>query len=98
MAGAKALIASDLGGMAELVQHERTGLRFPPRDAAALAAAIRRLVSDPALAVRLGTAARQVAEGEFTGAAHYRALRGIYDEVLGARTPASLRREAVSSS
>ena len=98
MAGAKALIASDLGGMAELVEHERTGLRFPLRDAPALAAMIRRLGSDSALAVRLGSAAREVAEREFTGAAHYGALRGIYDEVLGARTPAGLRRAPASSS
>ena len=98
MAGGKALIASNLGGMAELVQHDVTGLTFPPRDAAALAAAIQRLGSDSALAVRLGSAARQFAERELTGAAHYGALRAVYDDVLGARTPAALRRVAVSSS
>jgi glycosyltransferase involved in cell wall biosynthesis len=98
MAAGKALIASNHGGMAELVQHDQTGLTFAPRDAAALAAMIRRLASDPALAVRLGSAARQVAERDFTGAAHYGALRRIYDDVLGARTPAALRGAALSSS
>jgi glycosyltransferase involved in cell wall biosynthesis len=98
MAGGKALIASNLGGMAELVQHDVTGLTFPPRDAAAVAAAIGRLGSDSALAVRLGSAARQFAERELTGVAHYGALRAVYDDVLGARTPAALRRVAVSSS
>jgi glycosyltransferase involved in cell wall biosynthesis len=45
-----------------LVQHERTGLVVPPNDAVALAAALRRLHSDPALRARLGTAARHAVE------------------------------------
>lgn len=43
------VIAADLGGMAELVQHERNGLLFAPGDPADLARQLRRLQQDPAL-------------------------------------------------
>jgi glycosyltransferase involved in cell wall biosynthesis len=46
-----------------LVQHERTGLIVPAGDAAALAAALRRLHDDPPLRERLGTAARKAVLG-----------------------------------
>jgi len=43
------VIASDLGGMAELVQHEKNGLLFTPGDAASLARQLRRLLDEPRL-------------------------------------------------
>ncbi|HTW68448.1 MAG TPA: glycosyltransferase, partial [Acetobacteraceae bacterium] len=49
MAQACTVIGTNEGGVAEAVQHERTGLLVAPRDPAALAAAMRRLVTDPAL-------------------------------------------------
>ncbi|MFZ6028808.1 MAG: glycosyltransferase family 4 protein [Chloroflexota bacterium] len=47
------VIAADLGGMAELVQHEQNGLLFAPGDAAGLAHQLQRLCEDPALLARL---------------------------------------------
>lgn len=47
------VVASDLGGMAELVEHERSGLLFPRGDATALASALRRLAHDRVLLERL---------------------------------------------
>jgi glycosyltransferase involved in cell wall biosynthesis len=47
------VVASDLGGLAEVVQHERNGLLFRAGDAAALREAIERLASDPGLLARL---------------------------------------------
>ena len=41
------VIASNLGAMAELVQHGRTGLHFQTGDAEDLAAKVRQLTSDP---------------------------------------------------
>ena len=49
MAQSCAVIGTNEGGIAEAIQHERTGLLVPPRDPAALAAAMRRLVANPAL-------------------------------------------------
>ena len=47
------VVASDLGGMAELVDHERSGLLFPPGDVAGLRGALLRLVQEPELVARL---------------------------------------------
>jgi len=47
------VVASDLGGLAEVVQHEQNGLLFRAGDAASLRAAIERLAGDPALFARL---------------------------------------------
>ncbi len=47
------VIASDLGGMAELVEEGGNGLRFPPGEAASLAVALRRLIEEPRLLARL---------------------------------------------
>jgi len=41
------VLASDLGGMAELVAHEQNGLLFAPGDEAALAKALRRVIDQP---------------------------------------------------
>lgn len=47
------VIASNLGGMAEMVRHERDGLLFAPGDSAALTSAISRLLDEPELLDRL---------------------------------------------
>jgi glycosyltransferase involved in cell wall biosynthesis len=59
------LVTTDAPGCREVVTHEQDGLLVPPRDASALAAAIRRLAQDPLLARRLGRAAREKALREF---------------------------------
>jgi len=45
-------MASDLGGMAELVSHQHTGLLFPPGDERALSRALRRILEQPQLLAR----------------------------------------------
>ncbi|MCP4366420.1 MAG: glycosyltransferase family 4 protein [Planctomycetes bacterium] len=47
------VVATDAGGIPEIVKHEETGLLVPPGDAAALARAITRLLKDEDLRVRL---------------------------------------------
>lgn len=51
-----ACVASDISGIPELIVDNETGLLVPPEDAAALAAAITRLIDDPALRQRLADA------------------------------------------
>jgi colanic acid/amylovoran biosynthesis glycosyltransferase len=59
------VVASDISGIPELVEDDRTGLLVPPRDSAALARALQRLREEPALARRLGSAGREKVEREF---------------------------------
>lgn len=65
MSSGVAVVASDLSGIPELVRDQETGLLTPPRDADALAAALRRLHDEPALRSRLAAAGRQLVEAEF---------------------------------
>lgn len=62
MAVGRGVIASDAPGCRALVQHERTGLLVPPRDAAALAHAIERMIDEPVLRQGCVAAARGLVE------------------------------------
>ncbi|WP_334407339.1 glycosyltransferase [Bradyrhizobium sp. AZCC 2289] len=53
MASGKAVVASDVGGMPDLVDPGETGLLVPPGDPQALAHAMQRLLEDRALRARL---------------------------------------------
>ena len=59
------VVASALSGIPELVVDGSSGLTVPPGDAAAIAAALRRLHDDPELRIRLGIAARERVLAEF---------------------------------
>ena len=59
MAHARPVVASAVGGLPDLVRDGKTGLLVPPRDPAALRAAIDRLLADVDLRRRLGRAARE---------------------------------------
>jgi glycosyltransferase involved in cell wall biosynthesis len=68
MSRGKAVIASDVGGNPDMIQHDQTGLLVPPGDVAALAAAMQRLIDDPALRERLGCAGERSAKQYVAGA------------------------------
>jgi glycosyltransferase involved in cell wall biosynthesis len=55
------VVASRIGGLADIVKDEITGIAVPPGDPVALAAALQRLIDDPELAARLGQAGRLAA-------------------------------------
>jgi len=59
------VIGTASGGTPELIADGRTGLLYPPGDPAALAAAIARLMDDPALARRLAEGGRDWATPRF---------------------------------
>jgi glycosyltransferase involved in cell wall biosynthesis len=59
------IVTTDAPGCREVVEDGVNGILVPVRDGAALAAAIRKLVLDPALAARMGAASRQKALAQF---------------------------------
>jgi len=61
----KPVIATDVGGITDIVRDGETGLLVPQRDAAALAAAVERLLDDPDLAERLGQSGAAYAQQRF---------------------------------
>ena len=64
MAHGRPVVASAVGGLRDLVLHERTGLLVPPRDVRALREAIERLLRDRGLRQELGRASRERARAE----------------------------------
>jgi glycosyltransferase involved in cell wall biosynthesis len=65
MSSALPVIASNIGGLPEIVRHGETGL-LVPNDREAIAAAIRQLSEDPHLCRRMGAAARHTVLERFT--------------------------------
>jgi glycosyltransferase involved in cell wall biosynthesis len=59
------IVATDIRGCRQVVEHGSTGLLVPPRDPAALAGAIGTLAVDPERRVRMGTAGHKKAIHEF---------------------------------
>lgn len=66
MAFGRPVIGSAVGGIPDMIDHERTGFLVPPGDERALADALIRLVTDDSLRQRLGAAAKERALTEFT--------------------------------
>ncbi|HJZ35432.1 MAG TPA: glycosyltransferase family 4 protein [Solirubrobacterales bacterium] len=79
MAGVPAVVTA-VGGVPELVGD--TALMVAPGDPAALAAALRRLLGDPALAAHLGGRARERALAHFTAARNADRLIDLYERVI----------------
>jgi len=61
----KAVVASDVGGLSAQVEHGRTGLLVDPLDDAAVVAAVRRLLADPALRREIGERAAAAVSERF---------------------------------
>ena len=82
MACGTAVVASATGGILEVVDDGTTGILVPPSNPAELAAALNRVVGDPALARQMGQAGRQRVEDTFSWAAVARQTEALYAEVI----------------
>jgi glycosyltransferase involved in cell wall biosynthesis len=91
MAAGVPVVATAVGGNPELVADGKTGILVPPRDAAAIAGAVDRLLRDPRMADRLGAAGRRRAEERFSLNAMVRATESLYVDLVGARAGESSR-------
>ncbi len=86
MLAGKAVVATAVGGVPEVVASNVNGVLVPPGDADALADGIAQLLASPALRVRLGDEARRTVERSYTEDAYLRSLETIYLDALG-QTP-----------
>jgi glycosyltransferase involved in cell wall biosynthesis len=73
------VVASDIGGMREMIEHDVSGLLFPMGDVDALASALRQLCDDENLRQRLADGVPDVC----SLADHAAELRSLYAEALG---------------
>jgi glycosyltransferase involved in cell wall biosynthesis len=72
------VVATAVGGNAEVVEHERTGLLVPPLSPLRLAAAMRELLAHPDRARQMGAQARRRVEAQFSIGAMVRAFARFY--------------------
>lgn len=82
MACGRAVVASAVGGMPDVISTGHDGLLLSPRDEPGWMVALDQLLVDPALRTRLGAAARQTILERFTPAREGTALLALYERLL----------------
>ena len=80
-------IASDVGGVSDLIEDRKSGMLVPAADPEALARAIHRVLTDGALAKALGEQARAKVHRLFDNNQSIQQLEAVYQEVLKHRNP-----------
>jgi glycosyltransferase involved in cell wall biosynthesis len=82
MAYGKPVVASRIGGLPELVRHERNGLLFEPKNAAELSRQVRTLLADRELRKRFGREARRIVDAEYSIQRHAATLLSLYESLM----------------
>lgn len=80
MSHGKPVIASNIGGLPELVLHGKTGLLFEPNDVTALAKCIKYLLTEEELAFNMGHEALEMSK-RFSDTNHLEKLLDLYSKV-----------------
>lgn len=79
------VVASDIGGLRDVVASGETGFLVPPGDAPALALAFERVFALPDRGAALGSAAAEACRRRFSLAVHLENLESVYWKSIGAR-------------
>jgi len=85
LALARPVVATAVGGIPEVITHGETGLLVPPRNPAALADAILKLLNHPTEAARLGQQGRERVLRDFSATEMARRTAEVYRRVLAER-------------
>lgn len=85
MAAGKPTVATNGGGVPEIVQDGDTGLLVPMGDPQAMAAAISQLLANPGLAKAMGARGRKRVLDQFTVGHTARKVEDVYDSILSSR-------------
>jgi len=82
MSSGRPIVASDTGGLPEIVENMKTGILVPPGDPRALSEALLKVIGDEVLAAKLGTTGRSEVMAKFTLDACADATIAVYESVL----------------
>jgi glycosyltransferase involved in cell wall biosynthesis len=85
-AAGKAIMASNTGGLADIVVHEKTGLLVDPSDSQAMRQGLRRLIDSSELRESLGQAAREHARLCFSADTIVPQFETAYESAIASRT------------
>ncbi len=86
MAAGKPVVATRVGGMMEMAEHEQNALLVPPANSPALAKALLQLIKNRAQAAGLGEAARRQSEN-FSLEKNVAALEALYEHLVPGKKP-----------
>jgi glycosyltransferase involved in cell wall biosynthesis len=84
------IVATNVGGIPDLIAEGRQGLLVDPGDPAALTASVERLLDEPGLAAALGSGARERQLAEFDIGVTVRAVERIYEGLVSGLTAVEL--------
>jgi glycosyltransferase involved in cell wall biosynthesis len=87
MASGVPVIAANVGGNPEIIEHDVSGLLVPVRDSAALAGAMSRLLDDAPLAARFGEAGRERVAEVFSMERSLGEVESLYERLVEAHAP-----------
>jgi type III pantothenate kinase len=76
------VVASKIGGLPEVVEHEQTGLHTIPGDVESLCEALRIYITSPILRVKHGKAARDKVERVFNWNDNAQKMDNVYRRIL----------------
>jgi glycosyltransferase involved in cell wall biosynthesis len=82
MAAGIPVVATRVGGNPEVIEDGVSGMLVPPRDSAALAAAVGRLLEDEDLALRLGQAGLRRVSGIFSLSGSVQQTEHLYQRLV----------------
>ena len=82
MAAGKAVVATAVGGIPEIVKDGETGVLVPSGDPVALARAIQSLLSNPIQVRKIGAAGRALVKQEFSSDGMVERINQVYEELL----------------
>jgi glycosyltransferase involved in cell wall biosynthesis len=82
MAAGRAVVASRVGGIPEVVRDEREGILVPAENPHALASGIARLLANPAERAAMGDRGRERAAQVFGMRVHGQAVHDVYEQLL----------------
>jgi len=88
------IVVSDSGPFPEFVRNRETGLLVPPRDSAALSAAVESLLKSPALSYRLGSNAARDAQARFSVERFACATEECYSSLISSKSQEQIRRRS----
>ena len=82
MAAQRPVVATKVGGIPEMVNHNETGFLVPPGDSKMLAAEILKLLKDSQMRINMGKAGRERVEEKFSIDNTVNGLEAVYDELI----------------
>jgi len=75
-------IGTNIGGIPEVIEDNKTGLLIPPNDSGKLTEAILKLIENPSLRKQLGENAKERVKNKFSVEIHTRQIQNLYSSLL----------------